>query len=39
MVGGPVAIIQDGDTITIDAETNEINLEVSDEEIQTRQIR
>lgn len=36
MVGGPIAIIEDGDTITIDAEINEINLMVSDEEIQKR---
>ncbi len=36
MVGGPIAIIQDGDTITIDADTNEINLSISDEEIQKR---
>ena len=36
MVGGPIAIIEDGDTITIDAEINEINLAVSDEEIQKR---
>lgn len=36
MVGGPLAIIEDGDTITIDAENNEINLEVSDAEIQQR---
>ena len=36
MVGGPIAIVEDGDTITIDAENNEINLEVSAEEIQRR---
>lgn len=36
MVGGPLAIIEDGDTITIDAETNEINLEISEQEIQQR---
>ncbi len=36
MMGGPIAIIEDGDTITIDAENNEINLGISDEEIQTR---
>lgn len=36
MVGGPIAIIEDGDTIIIDAETNEINLAISDEDIQRR---
>lgn len=36
MVGGPLAIIENGDTITIDAESNEINLEVADEEIKQR---
>jgi len=36
MVGGPIAIIENGDTITIDADSNEINLEISDEEIQKR---
>lgn len=36
MVGGPIAIIEDGDNITIDAENNEINLMISDEEIQQR---
>jgi dihydroxy-acid dehydratase len=36
MVGGPIAIIEDGDTITIDAEMNEINLTLSDEKIQQR---
>ena len=33
MVGGPIAIIEDGDMITIDAENNEINLGVSAAEI------
>ncbi|QEY58056.1 dihydroxy-acid dehydratase [Pseudomonas sp. C27(2019)] len=36
MVGGPIAVIEDGDTITIDAQINEINLGVSDAEIQKR---
>lgn len=36
MVGGPIAIIQDGDMITIDAENNEINLGVSAAEIEQR---
>ena len=36
MVGGPIAIIEDGDTITIDAINDEINLAISDEEMQKR---
>jgi len=36
MVGGPIAIIEDGDTITIDAENDEINLVISDEDMQQR---
>ena len=36
MVGGPIAIIEDGDMITIDAENNEINLGVSTAEIEQR---
>ncbi|EGE79024.1 hypothetical protein RJZ56_006606 [Blastomyces dermatitidis] len=35
-VGGPIAVVQDGDMITIDAETNELSMAVSDEEIATR---
>ncbi len=34
--GGNIALVKDGDLITIDAETNTIRLEVSDEELQTR---
>ncbi len=34
--GGTIALVKDGDTITIDAETNTISLEVSDEELQER---
>ncbi|MCI0653707.1 MAG: dihydroxy-acid dehydratase [Methylococcaceae bacterium] len=34
--GGPLAIVQDGDTITIDAEHNELKLHVSDAEIRER---
>jgi dihydroxy-acid dehydratase len=34
--GGPLALIQDGDEITIDAETNEVNVNVSDEELKAR---
>lgn len=36
MVGGPIAIIEDGDTITIDADNDELNLMISDTEIQQR---
>ena len=34
--GGPIAIVENGDRISIDAETNELKLELSDEEIATR---
>ena len=34
--GGPIAIVQTGDRISIDAETNEVKIELSDEEIATR---
>ena len=34
--GGTIALVKDGDTITIDAETNSIQLEVSDAELQAR---
>jgi dihydroxy-acid dehydratase len=35
-VGGPIAIVQDGDMITIDATNNTLSMNVSDEEIQER---
>lgn len=35
-VGGPIALVQDGDEITIDAETNSISMNVSDEELKAR---
>lgn len=35
-VGGPIAIVQDGDEITIDAENNILSLNVSEEEIKER---
>ncbi len=35
-VGGPIALIQNGDTITVDAEANEINVDVSEAEMQKR---
>ena len=34
--GGPIAIVQTGDRISIDAETNEVKIELSDEEITAR---
>ena len=34
--GGTIALVQDGDIITIDAETNSITLDVSEEELQLR---
>ena len=34
--GGPLAIVQDGDEITIDADSNQVNLNISDEEIISR---
>ncbi len=37
--GGTIALVKDGDLITIDAETNTINLEVSDEELQNRRLK
>lgn len=35
-VGGPIALVEDGDTITIDAVSNSIELEISDEEMEKR---
>jgi dihydroxy-acid dehydratase len=35
-VGGPIAIVKDGDIITISAETNELSMNISDEEINER---
>ena len=35
-VGGPIALVRDGDVITIDAEANTMNMGVSDEEIERR---
>ncbi len=34
--GGPIALIQDGDLITIDAEANRIDVAVSDDDMQAR---
>jgi dihydroxy-acid dehydratase len=35
-VGGPIALVKDGDIITISAETNTLSMDVSDEEIAAR---
>lgn len=35
-VGGPVALVEDGDRVTINAETNEISVSVSDQELARR---
>ena len=35
-VGGPIAVVRDGDVVTIDAETNELSMDVSEEEIMRR---
>jgi dihydroxy-acid dehydratase len=35
-VGGPIALVQDGDVISVDAEKNTIMMEVSDAELETR---
>ena len=35
-MGGPIALVEDGDTITIDAVSNSIVLEISDAEMEKR---
>ncbi|MFD0676491.1 MULTISPECIES: dihydroxy-acid dehydratase [unclassified Paenibacillus] len=35
-VGGPIALLQEGDLITIDSETQEMNFQVSSEELELR---
>lgn len=35
--GGTIALVKDGDQITIDAETNSISLDISEEELQSRE--
>ena len=35
-VGGPIAVVQNGDIVTISAETNELSMDVSEEEIKER---
>ncbi len=34
--GGPIALVKDGDIVTINAETNEIKMDVSDEKLASR---
>ena len=38
-LGGPIALVEDGDTITVDAENAEINLHVSNEELAARKAK
>ncbi|KAI9801871.1 MAG: hypothetical protein M1833_002185 [Piccolia ochrophora] len=38
-VGGPIAVVQDGDVVSIDAERNELRMDVPDEEIEQRLAR
>ena len=38
-LGGPIALVEDGDTITVDAENAEINLQVSDDELAARRAK
>ena len=35
-VGGTIALIQNGDQVTVDAESNEINVDLTDEELESR---
>lgn len=35
-VGGPIALVQDGDEVTIDAANNQLSINVSDEELEAR---
>ena len=35
-VGGPIAVVHDGDMVTISAETNELSMDVSEKEIKER---
>ncbi len=35
-VGGPIALVQDGDTVTINAETNQLVFDVTEEELKKR---
>jgi dihydroxy-acid dehydratase len=35
-VGGPIALIEDGDRITIDAEVRRVDIDLSDDELEQR---
>ena len=35
-VGGPIGLVQDGDTISMDVESRQLNVNISDEEIEAR---
>jgi dihydroxy-acid dehydratase len=35
-IGGPIALLQDGDVVTIDADTNRLDFDVSDAELEAR---
>jgi dihydroxy-acid dehydratase len=37
-VGGPIALLEDGDNLVIDAETNQINVDISDEQMAERRV-
>jgi dihydroxy-acid dehydratase len=37
-VGGPIALLEDGDNLVIDAETNQINVDISDEQMAERRM-
>ncbi|MCC5811645.1 MAG: dihydroxy-acid dehydratase [Ectothiorhodospiraceae bacterium] len=39
MEGGPIALVETGDAITIDAETDQITLHVDDDELDARRLR
>jgi len=38
-LGGPLALVENGDSITIDAENNRIDMDLSDEELEARRAR
>jgi dihydroxyacid dehydratase/phosphogluconate dehydratase len=38
-IGGPLALVRDGDLITLDVKNRRLQLEVSDEELQERRAR
>ncbi|KAI4289105.1 MAG: hypothetical protein L6R35_001635 [Caloplaca aegaea] len=38
-VGGPIAVVMDGDVVTIDAEKNLLSMDVSEEEVQRRMMK